>query len=286
MLPATNSLRDVQRSFTAALGGLYDSDEAVAIFSMVAERMLGLKRADVVAGARISESDINRLNVVLRRLKSNEPVHYILGEAPFMDMWLRVNSAVLIPRPETEELVDLIAKRNKSNGLKVLDVGTGSGCIAIGLTKRMNEAEVTGIDVSADALEVAIENLTISGTRVRFIHLDILNDELPLMDLDIIVSNPPYITRNEEKELVEHVRLSEPHLALFVPDNDPLIFYRAILNHASKSLKPNGKVYFECHHAFAADVAALCHEHEMADVELITDLQGHPRFVSACRAEF
>lgn len=286
MLPATNSLRDVQRSFAAALTGSYAAEEAVAILGMVAERMLGLRRADVVVGARITESDINRLNGVLRRLLLHEPVQYILGEAPFMDMWLKVNPAVLIPRPETEELVHLIAKRNKGKGLKVLDIGTGSGCIAIGLAKRLDGAQVTGIDISEEALEVARANASSVGAKADFILHDILNDGAPQVGLDIVVSNPPYIARNEEMELAAHVRLSEPHLALFVPDDDPLLFYRAIVAHAVKSLRPGGWLYFECHHAFASDVAVLCREKGMDDVELMADMQGRPRFVAACRGAY
>lgn len=286
MLPITNSLPEVKRAFIASLSGMYEAEEATAIFGMVCERMLGIRRADVESGARITESDINRLNGVLDRLRSNEPVQYILGEAPFMDMWLKVNPAVLIPRPETEELVHLIVQRNTEMGLRVADLGTGSGCIAIGLAKRLNRAEVTGIDISAEALKVARANASLTGVNVNFKSLDILSDEAQLTDLDIIVSNPPYISRKEENELAAHVRQSEPHLALFVPNGDPLLFYKAIVRHALRGLVRGGQLFFECHHSFASDVAKMCYKQGLVDVVMIADMQGRPRFVAACRAAY
>ncbi len=219
------------------------------------------------------------INESVNRLQWNEPIQYVLGEAHFMGDDFIVSSDVLIPRRETEELVDLIIKRNITNHhLTVLDIGTGSGCIAITLFKHLINPKVYAMDISEDALDIAFRNSMKLKSTIEFLHADVLQLEAIEIDkFDIIVSNPPYVTFNESSLMHANVMNHEPHLALFVPDEDALKFYRKIAQLASISLKNNGKLYFEINENYAEAVKENMLQNNFAEVEIIKDMQGKDR---------
>ncbi len=214
------------------------------------------------------------------RLLEDEPFQYIFGRAYFYDFELTVSPNVLIPRPETEELVHLISTDFKGLSPKILDIGTGSGCIPIALAKLLPEAEISALDVSPKALQIAIMNAVEHEVDIQFIEADILNDVL-IKSYDVIVSNPPYIPHKEKSLMQENVLQYEPHLALFVEDEDPLIFYRKIAELAQISLIDSGKIYFECNEFNAKEVALMLEDKLFKEVEIIKDMQGKDRMIKA-----
>lgn len=232
------------------------------------------------------ESVLEELSLIADKLLGNNPIQYILGSTCFDGLEFKVDDRVLIPRPETEELVMHLASELK-NGFEgnVIDIGTGSGCIAIALKRRFNGANVCGVDVSQDALDVAAENAIENNCTVNFICFDILDDR-PFGDevFDAVVSNPPYIPHNEAESMSQRVKIKEPTVALFVEDSDPLIFYKRIIELCELGmLKPGGVLAMECHTDFASSVERLLNEsnHTWDNVEVVNDLQGLPRHVIA-----
>ncbi len=221
------------------------------------------------------------VNESINRLQWSEPIQYVLGEAHFMGYDFIVAPEVLIPRRETEELVDLIVKHHNTNNLiTVLDIGTGSGCIAISINKLLRNSKVYAMDISEGALDIAFRNTIKLKSTVEFLHADVLSLEAIEIDkFDIIVSNPPYVTMNESNLMHANVVNHEPHLALFVPDNDALKFYRKITSLASKSLKINGKLYFEINENFAEAVMKDMLQNNFSEIEVIKDMQGKDRIV-------
>jgi release factor glutamine methyltransferase len=234
--------------------------------------------------ARLSESELLDFHFTLKRLKKHEPIQYILGEAPFMGLTLNVSPATLIPRPETEELVALLVSELKGNPT-VLDIGTGSGCIPIAIKHLRPHAHVFALDVSSEAIDIATKNAKQNQTEVTFGIQDILaKGPLPTSfptTFDFIVSNPPYV-RNTEKETMEkHVLDHEPHLALFVEDDDPLIFYKVIAEKAKLLLSENGKLYFEINQYLADDVSTLLTEMGYKNTCIHNDINDNPRMAYA-----
>lgn len=225
------------------------------------------------------------ISVAVDKVLAGEPVQYAVGRARFMGMDFKVSPAVLVPRPETEGLVDLIADDwNGRTDLSVLDLCTGSGCIAVALARTLPFSDVEAVDVSADALAVARENATALGARVRFVRADVLGIRPErAAGFDIIVSNPPYVCESEKKDMDARVLDYEPHIALFVPDNDPLEFYRPIAEYASQALKKDGMLYFEINPLFASDVAVLLKNTGFADVQIFRDYRAKQRFVRATK---
>jgi release factor glutamine methyltransferase len=259
---------------------IYDTQEATSLVNWLLEHHLGLRRVDMMHF--LEEKDLpQKLWEDFDRLKKGEPIQYILGKAPFYGYEFLVNSSTLIPRNETEELVHLILKENKSPGLKVLDIGTGTGCIPISLALELNKAEVYGLDISKEALEVAHQNAKLLHAEVSFLKCNILEELPPVEDLDILVSNPPYIPEMGKAEMHRNVLDFEPELALFVPNEDPLLFYRVIAEKGKKLLKPGGKLYFEIHEEFGADVLSLLEEKEYDELRLLKDLNGKDRMITA-----
>lgn len=257
---------------------LYELPEAQNLVEWLLEHHLGLRRVDMMNF--LEEKDLPKsLLDDLERLKKGEPIQQILGKAPFYGREFKVSRDTLIPRNETEELVHLIIKENPQSGLKILDIGTGTGCIPITLFLEMNEAEVYGLDVSESALAIAHKNAEALKAKVHCIHLDILEEELPIRDLDILVSNPPYIPKKGKEKMHRNVLDFEPHLALFVPDENPLLFYRRIAELGKKALKPKGKIYFEIHEDYGKDVQNLLFGLGYSEVEIIPDLNGKDRMV-------
>ena len=276
-------------TLAAGLAAAYPPAEAQAIAALVADTWLGLlpwqrrQQAAVPVPAAVAE----RLPATLARLLAHEPVQYVLGEAHFADMVLAVTPATLIPRPETEELAQLVARANAQRpGLTVLDVGTGSGCLALALARALPQpARVLAVDISAEALAVARRNAARYAPAMAFQQLDMLR-ELPAVapgTLDILVSNPPYVRDSERAAMRDNVLAWEPATALFVPDADPLRFYRRLAALAALLLRPGGQVWLEINEALGAETAALFGEAEFEAVAVLPDFFGRTRFVSARR---
>ena len=225
---------------------------------------------------------VEKMRYAVQRLLRHEPIQHIVGVAHFHGHRFAVSKHTLIPRPETEQLVDMIVDRNHDvPDLCVLDIGTGSGCIACSLARALRFAEVHAFDISQPALDLAAENARNLGVKVAFHHVDILNAVPQPQQFHIIVSNPPYICMHEQQLMEDNVLRYEPHSALFVPDNDPMLFYRAIARYASVALKPGGKLYFEINAAYGNDTAKLLADYHFADIEVVRDFYGRDRFVSA-----
>jgi release factor glutamine methyltransferase len=259
-----------------------NKDEIRSIAYLVFENVFGLTSTEILAEKQIdNNAAIKRLNDILARINKHEPVQYVLGEANFYGRIFAVNPAVLIPRPETEELVRLVinfVNRSKTANCRILDIGTGSGCIAITLAKELPTAEVIAIDVSPAALNVASANADKLGAKVLFEINDILIGKVPA-PIDVIVSNPPYITRDEMKSMPRNVVAYEPETALFVDSREPLLFYKAIVSRAKESLKTKGLLAVEINERFGNEVHQLFIENNFKEVELMQDLFGKNRIV-------
>ncbi len=259
---------------------IYPSAEAETLVNWLLEHHLGLRRVDMV---RFFEKDHLPGELIgdFERLKTGEPIQYILGKGPFYGREFLVSPATLIPRNETEELVHLIIKENPQTGLKVLDIGTGTGCIPITLNLEMKESEVFGLDVSKEALEIARKNNQYLHGKATFLECDILKETPVVPPLDILVSNPPYVPNSDKSTMHQNVVSHEPHLALFVPDEDPLIFYRVIGQKGKSLLKKGGRLYFEVYEKAAQEVADLLQKQGYDRVTIHQDLNGKDRMISA-----
>lgn len=274
------------RELWRTLEPLYGNGEARAVTDYVLDVCFGLSKADILCGAveEMTAEKTAELNKIFGRLTEGEPVQYVLGRAEFSGRWFDVRPGVLIPRPETEELCAWITADSKASGSpKVLDIGTGSGCIAITLQLDMPESNVTAWDISADALDVARENAQQLGANVSFVMQDALNAK-PEGEWDVIVSNPPYICEKEKKDMAVNVLEHEPHTALFVPDADPLLFYRAITRLAVQTLNKGGRLYFEINPIYADDTCRMMRAEGMTAVELRSDMYGKQRMAKGVKA--
>lgn len=274
------------RELWRTLEPLYGNGEARAITDYVLDVCFGLSKADIMCGAveEMTAEKAAELNKIFGRLMEGEPVQYVLGRAEFCGRWFDVRPGVLVPRPETEELCAWITADSKASGSpKVLDIGTGSGCIAITLQLDMPESNVTAWDISADALDVARENAQRFGANVNFVKQDALNAK-PEGEWDVIVSNPPYICEKEKKDMAVNVLEHEPHTALFVPDADPLLFYRAITRLAVQTLNKGGQLYFEINPIYADDTCHMMRAEGMTAVELRSDMYGKQRMAKGVKA--
>lgn len=267
---------------------VYSEGEARAVAFLLMEEAFGVSRTDIYADKvrQFSQDERERLDNMCKLLvEDQQPVQYVVGAEWFMGRRFRVTPDVLIPRPETEELVRWAAQcAAGKQGVQIVDAGTGSGCIAVSLALELPEAAVCAIDLSEGALTIAKENAQKLGAQVRFEKADMLQPwDFFKQKVDIIVSNPPYICQREAEEMEQNVLQHEPHTALFVPDDDPLLFYRAIARYASRALKPGGTLLFETNTAFAHDVALLSEEVGMERVEVRNDRYGKPREVGLKR---
>ncbi|MDD4192590.1 MAG: peptide chain release factor N(5)-glutamine methyltransferase [Mangrovibacterium sp.] len=231
---------------------------------------------------RLSSGDRHFLSGVIKRLKEQEPIQYILGEAEFFGLPFFVTPDVLIPRPETEELVDWVLKSNANPAPVIIDMGTGSGCIGISLKKNLPGASVTGCDLSENALRVARRNAKRHQTDIDFIRQDLFNPRLPhsFPRADTLVSNPPYVTEKEKKQMEKNVIHFEPHSALFVPDHDPLKFYRALISFGKRCLKDGGRQFWEINEAYSRECFSLLKDHGFNNIELRRDIHGKERMIS------
>lgn len=273
------NVRQIWQETAKQLEKVYDQREAENISYLLLEDLFGIRKTDMLAGdSKIL--DEKALGLAVERLLHHEPIQYVTEIADFFGRKFSVQPGVLIPRPETEELVDLILKENKCEKPRIMDVGVGSGCIAITLSLETG-GEVFGTDVSEEALNIAGKNADSLGAMVTFQRNDILKEELPQGNLDILVSNPPYIPAKEKSLMSMNVTAHEPGLALFVPDNDPIIFYRRIAEGGLKSLKKGGKLYFEIHEHFGSEVKNYLEQIGYSEVTVYQDMQGKDRMVSA-----
>ena len=267
-------------TYWASKLSLYEKQESESLVSWLLERHLGWRRTQILDGADES-SFPPKLFEDFERLKTGEPIQYILGIGPFYGRDFMVSQATLIPRNETEELVHLIIKENPKAGLRILDIGTGTGCIPISLALEMKDSDVFAVDISEEALKIAIQNAEALGAKVTFSTIDILTQTPEVSELDILVSNPPYIPEREKTEMHRNVLDFEPELALFVSNDDPLIFYRTIAEKGKQLLKSNGKLYFEINEKYGEEVASLLRELCYDEVQIMKDLNGKDRMVKA-----
>ena len=285
----SNLVRDIRKYYCEQLCSVYDNDEANAMTLILLEHYFNITRVKIALEPelRLSESEMLTFHFAVKDLLKNKPIQYIIGETEFCDLKFKVNENVLIPRPETSELVMKIinSQQPTANSQQlILDIGTGSGCIAISLAKQIPNSKVYALDISEKALEVAKGNAINNDTDITFIHDDILNLKNNIeTEFDIIVSNPPYVRELEKAEMRDNVLDWEPHNALFVSDNDPLIFYRNILEFAKSHLKENGEIWFEINEYLGKEMADLCKEYGFSDVEIFKDFRGKERALKTIR---
>lgn len=284
------TLNDHQQHLLSLLSGVYESREAANIADWVMENITGWKKIDRVVNKHVhlSVTQIEKLEQVSNDLLKHRPVQYALGESWFYGMKFYVNESVLIPRPETEELAEWVIndfQNRQQQDFSILDIGSGSGCIPIAIKKNLEWANVKSCDVSEVALDVAKQNAETLKAGVQFIQLDFLDEAnwQQLGTFDVVVSNPPYIPNKEIVEMEKHVVDFEPHLALFVENENPLVFYKAIANFSARHLKTKGAVYMETHMALANEVAGLFSNELFEAVEVRKDLQGKDRMVKVIR---
>lgn len=279
-------MKQIKNNFITALSNLYETSEINEIFYECVSHISGKSRSQIIMSLSDKASDeiIRQCDMLLSRLKKGEPMQYVLGFEWFDGMKFAVDPRVLIPRPETVTLVDEIEKlkiRNAKCKMRVLDIGTGSGAIAVAVKKRIPNAEVTAVDVSKDALEVASTNAKNNGADVNFICDDALSDSFlsGCAPFNVIVSNPPYICPDEKAEMRSNVLDFEPHLALFVPQDNPLLFYNKIAKFAINNLESDGALLFETNVAYVHDVEKMMSETGFCDVAVIKDCFDRERFV-------
>lgn len=278
---------ELLRALQRELSPEYGEGEARAMSRLIFHHLKGWNATELIINEDrpVSEYVVEKVNEILKRLLTGEPLQYVLGEARFYGMDLKVSPAVLIPRPETEELVDLIVHGNPGQDLRVLDVGTGSGAIAIALSRNLPFSQVTAIDISSDALRIARENASALHARINFLHEDVFRYEPVAESFDIIVSNPPYIAESERKDMERNVLEHEPAQALFVSDSEPLIYYSRIAEIGRNALVPGGRLYFEINPLFAEDLRKMLESDGYGDVRIIDDISHRPRFASGVRPE-
>lgn len=268
-----------------SLQEIYPPEEVKALSMLICCDMLGLDALDIYMGKDIilSECKQRELENIIFRLQKNEPIQYIRGIAEFDGRRFKVAPGVLIPRPETVELVELVAQEN-TDACRLLDIGTGSGCIAISLDKRLPDAKVEAWDISEEALAIAYTNNKELKAEVMFLQRDVLSDDWEKTpSFDVIVSNPPYVTEAEKNGMDANVLDWEPELALFVPDDDPLRFYRRIADLGRELLLPEGRLYFEINQAYGRETAHMLEMNQYRDVRVIKDIFGKDRIVTANR---
>ncbi|OYQ37754.1 protein-(glutamine-N5) methyltransferase, release factor-specific [Flavobacterium cyanobacteriorum] len=277
-------IRDYRSHFLRELTPLYDAMEAESFFIIALAELKGWKRTDLALNpdAEFSEAETREWDVVLAQLQKQVPIQYIFNKAYFYGLEFEVNRHTLIPRPETEELVAWVINDNKAKGnSSILDIGTGSGCIAVSLAKNLPRATVSALDVSEEALAVAIRNATQNDTVVAFRQMDILTVEALPQQYDCIVSNPPYVRVLEKGQMKRNVLEYEPHLALFVEDNDALLFYRKIALLAKQALNKNGTLYFEINQYLGKETAEMLEGYGYTNIILKKDIYGNDRMIAS-----
>lgn len=284
MFVADNRVASAKHYFFEELADLFSNSECKSMWSSVLSTYFGWTPSDILLkrNERFSESDLLRIRSVVKRLQANEPFQYIMGEVYFADLNLKIDQRALIPRPETEELIALILQLEIPFG-SILDLCTGSGCIALALQHKFPKAKVVGVDLSTEAIALARENALQTKLDVEFVREDVLQWQ-PVQTFDLLVSNPPYIPEQEAQLMAANVLDFEPHMALFVPDNDPLLFYKRIVAIAQVSLQSKGYLALEIHEDLAAQTLALLQTDAFKNQRIYRDLQGKERMILAQKA--
>ena len=280
-------LKEFKLFFNEALSAIYPKTEIDSFFFILMEEKLNLQRIDTVLKPDflITEKNLIDLKNIVKRLQKEEPIQYILGNTEFYGLPFLVNENTLIPRTETEELIVWVIDEikvlanNKITELSILDIGTGTGCIPISLAKNLTSLNISAIDISTEALLIAKQNAILNKVTIEFIELDILNAESLPQEYDIIISNPPYVRELEKKEIKNNVLENEPHLALFVADENPLIFYNKIADLAKQQLSKNGMLFFEINQYLGKETVSMLAEKGFKNIQLKKDLFGNDRMI-------
>jgi len=291
------TIKQHRAHFNKALKHLYHTSEIDSFFFLILEEYMGLKRIDIVLKSDflIDKKSLNLLQIATKQLEQEIPIQYIIGKTEFFGLPFHVNKEVLIPRPETEELVEQVLKEvsltkickttkdetTNEKQLKILDIGTGSGCIAISLKKQLPSSEVSALDVSNKALRVAKKNAFLNNVDINFVHQDILKTNDLDKLYDVIISNPPYVRELEKKEIKNNVLNNEPHLALFVDNKNPLLFYNKIAELAENFLTKNGQIHFEINQYLGKETIKLLAEKGFKNIQLKKDIFGNDRIITA-----
>lgn len=286
------SVKELKTYFISSLKSLYPSKEVLSFFNLLAEKSLGLSRIAIALQPekQISEKEKFVFDNAISRLKNFEPIQHILGTTEFFGLPFLVDKNVLIPRPETEELVDWILGQNKNKEATILDIGTGSGCIAISLAKHLPSAKVCGLDISAKALHVAQLNTVLNKVDIRYFNTDVLEENtwkfiFEEMKFDTIVSNPPYVRILEKELMSPNVIEHEPSIALFVKDEDPLLFYRKIAQLSNIYLKPEGVLYFEINEYLSVEMEKMLTMEGFKNIEIRKDIFKKDRMIKCIKNE-
>ena len=264
---------------------IYPREEIDAITDLIFGHLLNFRRFEALLKSEMTIPVSLEVQIydIIAQLKKHRPIQYVLGETEFYGLPFRVSESVLIPRPETEELIEWVLADYCKQQPQIVDIGTGSGCIAVSLAKYIPSAHVTAIDVSTKALDIARENASLNNVNVNFVESDILAEKLPHWgNFDLVVSNPPYVTLTQKKQMMPNVLEHEPHLALFVPEDDPLLFYKAITAFAYKCLNLHGALYFEINEELSNETALMIEQHGFS-AEIKKDLHGKHRMIKAIR---
>ncbi len=283
--PDIKTIAELVRFIRNQLVPIYGEGETKGMISLIFQNLKNWDLTNLIINYDLPASEYLKDSVssILDRLKAGEPIQYILGKANFYGLYLNVNKSTLIPRPETEQLVDMIVKKySRISDLRILDIGTGSGAIALALARNLPFSKLTAIDISKDAVKVAKENAdSLKCNNIKFITADIFKFEPEPESFDIIVSNPPYICLSEAEEMEDNVLEHEPHTALFVPDDDPLRYYRHIAMTAKTGLSPNGSLFFEINPLYSDQLKRLLEKSGFSDIEITKDTYNRERFISA-----
>ena len=284
------TLKSLKTYFINSLVDYYPETEVNSFFYILTLHILNKRRIDVSLNydIEVSNNDKIKFQDSIERLKKHEPIQYIIGKTEFYGIPFKLSNNVLIPRPETEELVDWVISKFKSqkSKIRVLDIGTGSGCIAISLAKNLPDCKIVALDISSEALKIAKENAKLNNVEVKFIAADILNWNLELDNLkfEVIVSNPPYVRALEKNQMKKNVLDFEPHLALFVEDEDSLLFYRKIIQLTNKILKSKGQLFFEINEYLGKETVKLLRDNGFEEIELKSDIFGKDRIIKGVKS--
>jgi len=280
------TIKDIRFYLAKELEKIYQEQEISALANIIIKTVIGITKVHQLYMTEqiVTKQQAGRIIDICKELKTGKPIQYILGETSFYDCVIRVTSATLIPRPETEELVDLIIRENRGYQGTIIDIGTGSGCIAVALAVNLPGAVVIGIDISDEAIMTARENAQLNNVTVSFVKGDIFSFDSERVDkAGIIVSNPPYVRNSEKQFMSKNVLDFEPHSALFVPESDPLIYYRAILKLANKILIHRGRLYFEINEAMGKSIVQLLESSGYTEIQIVADINSKERIIKGIK---
>lgn len=275
------TLEDIRLKLHAALKEKFSDAEIRSLFFLIIQKEFGISKEKAILSKDVYATIdwMHQTDLIIKRLLQDQPIQYIVGSTEFYGLNFEVNPNVLIPRPETEELVDIIIKNSLNQSLKILDVGTGSGCIAVSLAKNLPQAQVYALDISTEALKVAKHNALQNNVKITFWENDLLQLQPLSETFDVIVSNPPYVRNMEKSQMQPNVLLYEPHIALFVSDENPLVFYKKIITLAQNSLHNNGKIYLEINEFLGNEMHNLIRNSGFQKVQLVKDFLNKDRFI-------